>query len=318
MAKNKQPKDEAIKQPKLSKSELKAKKAEAKTKAQEYKDWENSIVANKKVKRELNRRRMRRIVLAILIMSLMVTSSAYIILLLVQENSIRISATYSSDKSIALSMDGTTWLPYLDVRGPEAMWNISYDPVVAAAHSVPTVPQWQTQISTLGNFSEEDAYIGVTFLIKNTCDLEYTFTSAIELEKQINGLDEAIRVMWVMQKEETGELIDHKIYAKKSTYAGLDFNGGVEFIAYPDGYFSGNYVRQPDEDYPVGLVPTTPFLDNFYISKVEGNPLKPGEILRCMLIIWIEGSDHECTSSILNSYLKLGARFSVEDEAASE
>ena len=315
MAKEKLPKAEkAPKPPKLTKAEMKAQKESAKLHAKEFKEWEQSIVANKKVKREINRRRMRKIVLAIMIISLMITSSAYVILLLVQENSIRISATYPNDKTIGLSIDGVNWLPYLDIRGPETMWNISYDPHVAASHGVATVPEWNVALSTLGNFSMNEAYIGITFFVKNTCDIDYTYTSAIEIEKQINGLDAAIRIMWVMQNETTGDLIENKVYAKKSKYEGLRFNDGIEFIAYPDGYFSGNLILFEDEEYPVGLVPTTPFIDNFYAKRTEGNPLKAGEVRRCTMVIWIEGSDPECTSSVLNSYLKLGARFSVEED----
>jgi hypothetical protein len=302
------------KPPKMTKAERKEYKAEQKAKEAAYKEWENSIVANKRVKRELNRRRMRRVVLIILIMSLMITSSAYIILLLVQENSLRISATYSNDKTIGLSLDGESWLPYLDVRGPESMWNISYDPMVAAAHSVDTVPRPHEAIATDGNFSTEDAFIGVTFLVKNTCELDYMFTASIELERQINGLDEAIRVMWVMRDETTGEIIDNRIFAKKSNYAGLRFNDGIEYIAYPDGYFSGNFVLMPDEPFPEGLYSTTPFQDEFYIMRTTDIPLSAGAVIRCSLVIWIEGSDPECTSSVLNSYLKIGARFSVQDE----
>ncbi|MDD4839816.1 MAG: hypothetical protein PHE93_04010 [Clostridia bacterium] len=321
MAKDKLPQQEKapkVKPPKLTKEEQKAQKELIKSKAQEHKAWEASIVANKKVKREINRRRMRRIVLAIMIMSLMITSSAYIILLLVQENSIRISATYANDKSIGISIDRENWMPYLDVKGPDAMWNISYDSHVADSHGVQTVPSWDTALSTIGNFSVEDAYIGVTFFVKNTCELDYTFTSAIELEHQINGLDEAIRIMWTMQDETTGALLEKKVYAKKSDYAGLRFNDGIEFIAYPDGYFAGTFIMYDDEEYPVGLVPTTPFLDDSYAMRTEGYSLASGALIRCSLVIWIEGSDPECTSSVLNSYLKLGVKFSVDDEVATE
>ncbi|HKL94230.1 MAG TPA: hypothetical protein VJZ69_03005 [Clostridia bacterium] len=319
MAKEKLPKAEKapkVKPPKLTKEEQKAQKESIKLRAQERKAWEESIVANKRVKREINRRRMRKIVLAIMIMSLMVTSSAYVILLLVQENSIRISASYSNDKTIGLSVDGVNWLSYLDVKGPDTMWNISYDPHVAASHGVSEVPKWSTAISTIGNFSLEEAYIGITFYVKNTCDIDYTFTSAIEIERQINGLDEAIRIMWIMQDEKSGNVVENRIYAKKSDYVGLRFNDGVEYIAYPDGYFTGTFRLYEDEEYPIGLVPTTPFVDDFYAKKTEGNPLAAGEIRRCSMVIWIEGSDPECTSSVLNSYLKLGARFSVEEPEA--
>lgn len=92
------------------------------------KEWEDSIVASKKVKREEMRRKLKRAMLILLVFSLITTSVVYIMLLFVQENNIRITASNrNKEKSISLSMDNDFWTPYLNAEGPEHMWNISYD-----------------------------------------------------------------------------------------------------------------------------------------------------------------------------------------------
>lgn len=71
------------------------------------KEWEDSIVASKKVKREEMRRKLKRAMLILLVFSLITTSVVYIMLLFVQENNIRITAS-NRNKEKSISCPWTT------------------------------------------------------------------------------------------------------------------------------------------------------------------------------------------------------------------
>ena len=292
----------------------KRKKLEEKEKMKELKAWEKSIVANKRVKRELNRRRFSKIMLAVMLVALVLTATAYITVLLVEQNSIRIHASYSGDKTLAMTENGRDWSSILDVVGPEYLWNISYDKHVAAAHNVKTLPDDEEIAKKLGNFSEEDAYIGFAFKLKNTSSYDLAYSSKIRIQSQSNGLDEAIRVMWLTIDDETGEILERKIYAKRSSNPILrELTGGIEYICYPDGYFSGSYRYNDGETAPEGLYLTTPFLNDEYILYDSSTVVKSGDTVKYAFVIWIEGSDPECEDSILTSFVKMAIHFTVTE-----
>jgi type IV secretory pathway VirB10-like protein len=122
-------KPKKVKAHRMTKEEKAAAREAAKNKSKRQKEWEDSLVANKRVKREEMKRKMKRAMLILLVFSLILTSVVYIMLLFIDENNIRITASSKDDKSISLSFDKVTWTPYLDVDGPDNMWNISYNPV---------------------------------------------------------------------------------------------------------------------------------------------------------------------------------------------
>ena len=122
-------KPKKVKAHRMTKEEKAAAREAAKNKSRAQKEWEDSLVAHKRVKREEMKRKMKRAMLILLVFSLILTSVVYIMLLFIEENNIRITASSKEEKSISLSFDKVTWTPYLDVDGPENMWNISYNPV---------------------------------------------------------------------------------------------------------------------------------------------------------------------------------------------
>lgn len=84
----------------------------------------------KKVKREETRRKLKRAMLILLVFSLIVTSVVYVMLLFIEENSVRITASSNNrEKSISLSVDNEYWTPYLNVGGPKQMWDLSYNKI---------------------------------------------------------------------------------------------------------------------------------------------------------------------------------------------
>ncbi len=311
------------KTPKLSSAEKKAKKKESKILEKEYKSWENSIVANKKVKRELGLRRMRKFMLLLLIFSLVVTGTTYAVLFLSHENSVRINAgnqTGNTENVLTLSVDKKTWESYLDVVGPKALWHATYDPEVAQKRNVVQIPSWQNAMLKTGNFSEENGFIGISFYLKNQSANAFDFTESIEIIKNYGSLDKAIRIMWIAQDEE-GNLLDNwHVFAKVNNREVTTTNdlghtitkplltNGVEYVAYPDGYFSGSYHYQDGDVFPLGLTKKTTPYDDITVCSIKRNIL-PQQILRYTLVVWIEGSDIDCTNDILSDRFKLDIGF---------
>ena len=112
---------------KSAKENAKAERESLSAKEKAQKEWEDSIIANKRVKRELTRKKVTRVLALILVLSLLLTSVVYVMLLFIEENSIRITATSKDERTISLSSDGDIWAPKLNVDGPDDMWNISYN-----------------------------------------------------------------------------------------------------------------------------------------------------------------------------------------------
>lgn len=188
-------------------SKKSAKKADKKQSARDArkeesrlkKEWEDSIVASKKVKREESRRKVKRVMLVLLVFSLIVTSIVYVMLLFIQENSVRITASSThKEKSISLSADNEYWTPYLNVKGPTHMWDLSYNKIYER-EQIDTVDEVRTLLSQedvqMGTMNGEK-FIRFTFMLKNTGSepayVEYNMTLDFDEHK----LHDAVRVMW--------------------------------------------------------------------------------------------------------------------------
>lgn len=321
--------------------------ASAKEQTRLKKEWEDSIVASKKVKHEEMRRKLKRAMLIMLVFSLIVTSIVYVMLLFIQENNIRITASNrNKEKSISLSMDNDFWTPYLNAEGPEKMWNISYDSRYGT-EKVDTKAEIREKLE-LDNVEigaqNGQQFIRFVFMLKNTgneaAHINYEMT--LEFDKQ-KRLHDAVRVAWGQSfKNEDHELdkeTDVKVYAALSqnerllgsninakgdgTYRTIE-EGLIEYVAYPNEfttqvhkndkyYYVKNYETTVDsatriEDMNHGFVATTPFHSDKFVFKREANMGK-GDIMYCYVSIWLEGSDFECINDRLGGYCKLGLNF---------
>lgn len=115
--------------------------------------------------------------------------------------------------------------------------------------------------------NSDDNYIAYTFFIKNAGDEEVSYKTKIVIESVIKDVDEAVRVDVITNGEE-------KVYAKKAK----------------DG------SNEPD---------TIPFISNHLIMQEDRNNLKPGEIDRYSIIVWLEGNDPECIDDIIGGEMKM-------------
>ena len=257
-------KPKKIKAHRMTKEEKQAAREAAKNKSKAQKAWEDSIVANKRVKREEINRKLKKAMLIILIFSLALTSTVYIMLLFLDANNVRITATSTIDKSISLSFDKVNWSPYLDVDGPDNMWNISYNPnyktdvIPRSIEQVEMALKAEAESGTAGGNHSQPNLIEFCFYLTNTCDQVVPYTYEMALESNDKGLEDSLRVMWstyVLGNEADREdrpQIKTNVYASLSKDERLAYNNGVEKLAYPAG--AERWTSEQLQMYEVGKV----------------------------------------------------------------
>lgn len=331
--KPKKDKKEPKKSAKERAEERKAERADNKEKSRMKKEWEDSIVASKRVKAEERRRKLKRAMLIMLVFALIVTSIVYVMLLFIQENNVRITASSrDQNKSIELSMDNEHWTPYLNAKGPETMWDISYNKVYAR-EPIKTVDEARAFLSAdefvAGSYNGKD-FICFAFLLKNSTDGPASLDYEMTLENDDFNLQNAVRVMWGQSLKSTGETtVD--VFAALSNdqrLAGTSINvnrapedGYLEYVAYPVGSDNPGYdlkeYESSLEDYEsiqeareAGYFETTPFFNNKYVFQKQA-VLQKGDIMYCYVCIWLEGSDFDCNDDVVGGYVKLGVNFTA-------
>lgn len=278
-----------------AKASKKSARNSAKETARLKKEWEDSIVASKKVKGEELRAKVKRAMLIILVFALIVTSVVYIMLLFMDENNVRITVSNrNTDKSITLSMDNQYWTPYLNADGPENIWNISYDSRYGHEH-VPTESEVHELLHAdeikVGEMNGEQ-YIAFTFMLRNNGKEDAHIDYEMTLEFDNHNLQDSVRVMWGYSfKNEQGyddpefsDLDNINIYASLShnerlegtsaqlrddgTYRTAE-DGFVEYVTYNNEV--GNAIDTSDEYY---------FLKNFEKDLNSDSELKENEQLQ--------------------------------------
>jgi hypothetical protein len=329
------------KKPKLSAAEKRAAKKSAAEKSRAQKEWEDSLVVSKRVKLEEVRRKLKKVMVALLVFAIVTTSIVYIMLLFIDENNIRITASTSSDeKNISLSMDRANWLPYLNADGPKKMIDLSYNSVYGREH-IPTLDEIKSLLELespiLGTFEREN-YISFCFALRNGSsgdigDIEIYYE--MTLKKDDRGLDKAIRISWGESFSQHPEATYVAVYAASSTNARLQTTesnlersveqGFIEKVSYPlgsDDTSSANYNLSEYEQslYATengwenaaleGYFDTVPFMSDDYVLQRQ-TKLSPGEFMYVYINVWIEGSDFECRDSALGGYVSLTINFTV-------
>lgn len=296
------------------------------------KEWEDSIVASKKVKREETRRKVKRAMLVLLVFSLIVTSIVYVMLLFIQENSVRITArSDKKEKSISMSVDNEYWTPYLNIDGPNQMWDLSYNPIYDR-EKIPTVEEVSellTADEVTTGVMNGNRYIQFVFMLKNTGSEPALLNYEMTLEFDKYNLHDAVRVMW-------GESYKSNPVADVSVYAALSNNsrlastainaertvedGFIEYVAYPVGSDRESFSLAEYENVKLdtaeakalavqaGYFATTPFASDKFVFQRD-TTLAVGDIMYCYVSIWLEGSDFDCNDSRLGGYCKLGLNF---------
>ena len=122
-----------------------------------------------------------------------------------------------------------------------------------------------------GGSHNGDNYLAYTFYVENTGIDESEYWNEVVIGDVIKGVDEAVRV----RVYKNGEYV---------TYAKMGANG------------------QPEPN-------TVAFIDDHTIALEQTKKLKPGDIDKYTVVLWIEGSDPECTDNILGGEFKVQMTF---------
>lgn len=119
-----------------------------------------------------------------------------------------------------------------------------------------------------------DNYIAYTFYIENTGTDVSDYWSETIIDDVIKDIDKAVRI----RIYKNGEPV---------TYAKLGING------------------KPEPD-------TVPFTSEKVVSIEHREDFKPGEIDKYTIVVWLEGSDIDCTDNLLGGEIKLHMEFNSE------
>lgn len=119
-----------------------------------------------------------------------------------------------------------------------------------------------------------DNYVAYTFYIENTGEDTSDYWSQIIIDDVIKNVDTAVRI----RVYKNGEYV---------TYAKLGMNGEAE------------------KD-------TTPFVNDELITFEHRENFRPGDIDKYTVVMWIEGSDIDCTDNILGGEIKVHMEFNSE------
>ena len=111
-------------------------------------------------------------------------------------------------------------------------------------------------------------YIAYTFYIENQSDNILNYWYQIYLDDVIKNVDEALRVMIILNGEKT-------VYAKKN-----------------------KSTNEPEPN-------TIPFGDKTEIITQERKEFASGDIDKCTVVIWIEGNDPECLDDLIGGEIKM-------------
>jgi len=125
-----------------------------------------------------------------------------------------------------------------------------------------------------GGSHNGENYVAYTFYIENLGENIADYWSEIIIDDAIKGVEEAIRIRVYKNGEPT-------------TYAMMGKNGEPE-------------------------IETVPFISNTLVAQDNVQNFGPGDINKYTIVLWLEGSDPECTDNILGGEIKIHMDFKSE------
>ena len=125
-----------------------------------------------------------------------------------------------------------------------------------------------------------DNYVAYTFYIENTGTDTSDYWSQVIIDDVIKNVDTAVRI----RLYKNGEYV---------TYAKIGLNG------------------QPERD-------TIPFHDDTLITYDHRENFQPGDIDKYTVVMWVEGTDPDCTDNILGGEIKIHMEFNSEFKDVSD
>ncbi len=284
---------------------------------------DGEIIKDRSIRAASKRRTFTSALVIFLIIALLLTGTVWGTISFIDANSLRVYINRRNVGTISLSetMDFNSPTSVLRMKGPEEMNNTTYD--------------WIEQRSAIlgldGDHHEKDL-IGYSFYLRNMGDTDLLFSSKIVLNQLTRDVQNALRIIVIEQDVEDGVVAgDGGDYSQGVTavcYAMTDFDGEAEYISYDTD------VKEEQQPLPLdpevqldallGTNLTTPFAgfvneddpDECVVFAETDAPLRAQEIKKYTLLVWVEGSDSDCTDAIINSFVNFEFEFEVTDEDA--
>lgn len=250
------------------------------------------ILTKKEAKKHEKRRKVVIILLIFLLITLLFGGTVYAMLSFIEYNSFKVLIDREGSNILSLSNSGDFAYPseVLSLGGPKYMDNIT---LMDIYHRI---PEFEAVDGSFTKGEEHAKYLAATFYLKNVSEETQIFTEAILLSDITKGVDDAIRIMVIRDG-------DRQIYAKSAA------DGNPEEVV-PGRYFTTDGVSNSKGD----VWMATPFSSPVHAFYNSGLILKPGEVKKYTLLVWLEGWDPECVDDRLGGTIKVEFYFSQEKQ----
>lgn len=139
-----------------------------------------------------------------------------------------------------------------------------------------------------GDDSKAEGYLAYTFYLRNMSAESLDYNMKITLTNVTKNIDEAIRIMTIVNGVRT-------VYAKPAK------SGAAEWITGP--------AEKDKENWGY----STPFLGGGLAADTMRNGLEAGETDKYTIVVWLEGDDPECLNAILDGKIKIDIKFTVKE-----
>lgn len=286
------------------------------------------IIKNKRVRRQSRRRTIIIILLIFLLIMALLAGVTYSLMQFVEDSNFRVSVSHTDTAVLSLSKDYNFTNPtsVLDISAPQNMDNCTLCNYIDQK----ILDIYNTDGSYKGEGTKE-YFIATTFYLKNTGRNEINYREIISLDRAMKDMDKAIRVMVIKDieppdDEQYGTITVYaaaKCDAAGNTLTDEEGNPLREEVVPPGGTMSA-YIPANVSDYEKfnfnaediredGVWMTKTFADDGYvINNVAEPPLKPGQVIKYSIVIWLEGQDAQCVDDILGGQVKLAVEFALD------
>ncbi len=174
------------------------------------------------------------------------------------------------------------------------MENTTFSHFVGSAQDVADLQKKHTQ-------EENDKFLLYTFSMENGDIAEYEYVWRLVLTANTNNLAGAIRIMII---ENAPDQVDDETEKFWTVFAQREADGSIALEYYQDldNFIEGNGAE------------TVPFESDSVIASSERISIRAGAHHTYTVILWIEGTDPECSQDILGGTVNLEMQLEVIDE----
>lgn len=259
---------------------------------------QEEIIKNQKIRAASKRRTATTVIIIFLLCALLLTGAAWGTISFIDANSMRIVVDKSNVGDIAVSKTADFENPatMLKMNGPEDVTNITY-----------TMINGDEMLGKEGDHHGDD-YIAYSFFLKNVGYSDILFASSIKLNYVSKNIERAVRIV-IIEDEEIA-----------TCYAVSRSDGTPEYLYYDvDDKETQEPMPLGDSalDALLGTNVTTPFASdsptdrNILVFDSEDKFLATEEVKKYTVLIWLEGTDSDCTDSVLGAKVNFEFSFRV-------